>query len=53
MLGVGDVVATCYRDTSVARSLKLLALPFFNQLTVNQIAEVCDNLLDILANVTP
>jgi len=32
---------------------RTLALPFFNELTVNQIAEVCDNLADILAKATP
>jgi perosamine synthetase len=31
---------------------RTLALPFFNQLTGNQIAEVCDTLLDRLANFT-
>jgi len=32
---------------------RTLALPFFNQLTENQIAEVCDNLVNVLANFTP
>jgi len=32
---------------------RTLALPFFNELTINQIAEVCDNLADVLAKVTP
>jgi hypothetical protein len=34
--GVRQVVVTCRRGTSVARSLKLLALPHSNQEAFNQ-----------------
>jgi perosamine synthetase len=33
-------------------SARTLALPFFNNLTDNQIADVCDNLVGLLANFT-
>jgi perosamine synthetase len=32
---------------------RTIALPFFNQLNDNQIAEVCDNLISLLANFFP
>jgi perosamine synthetase len=31
---------------------RTLALPFFNKITANQIAEVCDNLLSLLSKIT-
>ena len=34
VLGVRQVVVTCRRGTSVARSLKLLALPYYYQLSL-------------------
>ena len=34
VLGVRQVVVTCRRGTNVARSLKLLALPYFRQLSL-------------------
>ncbi len=40
MLGVRQVVVTCCRSTSVVRSLKLLALPYSNQLSLLTIIPV-------------
>ena len=36
VLGIRQAVVTCRRGTSVARSLKLLALPYSNNKHINQ-----------------